>query len=161
MEQNQNTTLFGLTLDPAAKSHLNDAARWAKLWAIVGFVMCAMILAFAIYAGTSHSVVSANNRYEGFDNDMPVDRDAVRVGVGIFYTIVAVVSFFPYFFLFQFASKVKSALASDDHQTLTSSFQSLKKTFRYLSILTIILLVLILLSSLVTLGSAKGMQLQR
>jgi len=159
MEQNQNTSLFGLTLDPAAKSHLHDAARWAKLWAIVGFVMCALILAFAIYAATSHSVVTANSRYEGFDNDMQVDRNAVRVGVGIFYTIVAVVSFFPYLFLFQFASKVKSALSSDDQQSLTSSFQSLKKTFRYLSILTIVLLILILLSSLVQLGSRTGMQM--
>jgi hypothetical protein len=35
MEQDQSSSLFGLSIDPAAKSHLSDAARWAKFLAII------------------------------------------------------------------------------------------------------------------------------
>jgi len=158
MEENQNTSLFGLTIDPAAKSHLSDAARWAKFLAIVGFVMCALILVLAFFAGSFYSDIYTSNRYEGFNRDMQVNRNAVGIAVGIWYGIFAIVSFFPYLFLFQFASKMKSALLSDDQQTLNSSFQNLKKTFRYVGVLTIIGLVFVVLGLLVAIGTRTGLQ---
>ena len=158
MEENQNKPLFGLTIDPAAKSYLHDAARWAKFLAIVGFVMCALILVFGFFAGSFYNEVYTSNRYEGFNPDVKVDRKAVAIGAGIWYSIIALVSFFPCLFLFQFASKMKAALLSDDQPALTSSFQNLKKTFRYVTILTIIGLVFVLLVFLVAIGTRTGMQ---
>jgi len=138
MEQNQNTSLFGLTVDATSKSHLFDVARWAKFLAIVGFIMCAMTIIFGFYAGSFYSEMYSNSRYEGFDRDVKVDTKALGATLGVIYTIVAVLCFFPYLFLFQFASKMKSALLSNDQDTLNSSFQNLKKTFRYVGVLTII-----------------------
>ena len=151
MEQDQNTSLFGLTVDPTSKSHLFDAARWAKFLAIVGFIMCAMTVIFGFSAGSFYSQMYSS-RYEGFDANAKVDTKALGVMLGVIYTVFAVVAFFPYLFLFQFASKMKSALLSNDQDTLNSSFQNLKKTFRYVGVLTIIGLSFFVVFILMTLA---------
>jgi len=52
MEENQNTSLFGLGIDPTAKAHLSEAARWARFLAIVGFVLIGIIVLVGLFAGS-------------------------------------------------------------------------------------------------------------
>jgi len=60
--------------------------------------------------------------------------------VTIFYIGIAILFFFPYFFLFRFATRMKTALNTNDQLTLNTSFQNLKIMFRYVGILTIVML---------------------
>ncbi|HUM66201.1 MAG TPA: DUF5362 family protein [Chitinophagaceae bacterium] len=147
MEQ-QGSTIFGLTVDQTGKAHLAEAARWARFLAIVGFVVCALVVLIGIFFSSFIGVLS--NRYGG---DSAYGDVSVTPGLGavmaVYYIIIALIYFFPCLFLFRFATKMKVALASNDQETLNTSFQNLKATFRYMGIVTIVMLVFFLLAFLV------------
>ena len=149
MEQNQNTTLFGLSIDMNSKAHLSEAARWARFLAIVGFVMCGLIVLGGIFAGSIISSLMGGYRGSGF-RDSPMGS-GVSMMMTIFYIGFAVLYFFPCLFLFQFANYMKAAIATENQDSLTTSFQNLKRTFRFVGILTIIVLCFYLLAILVAL----------
>lgn len=134
MEENQGGSLFGLSIDQSAKTHLAEAARWARFLAIVGFIMCGLIALFGLFAGSFFSKFAssfgggevASNGWFGF--------------LFFIYAIFAVIYFFPCLFLYRFATKMKAAMAANDQESLNGSFQNLKIMFRYVGIMTIIIL---------------------
>jgi len=150
MDQNQNTSLFGLNIDQASRSHLTDIARWAKFVAIVGFIMCAMTIILGFFMEASYSQIY-NSRYEGLDTDRNTRSAGITMAVMCF--ISALVYFFPLLFLLQFSSKMRSALISNDQDTLNSSFQKLKNTLRYVGVLMIILLLFLVFCMLVIMAA--------
>lgn len=153
MEENQ-TSLFGMGIDPTVKTHLAEAARWARFLAIVGFVICALIVVLGIFAGSVFSFFS--NRYtEPGTADFTSGIGAVMTVV---YLIFGLIYFFPCLFLFRFASNMKKALASNDQITLTTSFQNLKVMFRYVGILTIIVLAFYAIAILFWIVTAASMR---
>jgi heme/copper-type cytochrome/quinol oxidase subunit 2 len=136
MEENQGTSLFGLSIDQSAKTHLAEAARWARFLAIIGFIMCGLIALFGLFAGSFFS---------RFANNLGAEAGTVSGGALSFmvmaYAIIAVIIyFFPCLFLYRFATKMKTALAGNDQEYLNGSFQNLKIIFRYFGIVTIIVL---------------------
>jgi Family of unknown function (DUF5362) len=155
MDQDQSS-LFGMGIDPTSKLHLAEAARWARFLAIIGFVMCALLIVLGIFAGSIFSIFT--NRYSsGYSSgsDMTNTFGAVFI---VLYAIIAVIYFFPCLFLFRFASLMKSALASNDQDMLNGSFQNLKKLFRYVGILTIIALAFYLIAFLIAIATASSMR---
>ena len=77
--------------------------------------------------------------------------------MAVLYIIIALIYFFPCLFLFRFATKTKAALAANDQEVLNASFQNLKASFRYVGIITIVLLAFWVLALLVgLLGVAAG-----
>ena len=154
MEQNQETTLFGFGIDTASRAHLSEAAKWARFLAIVGFVVCGLIVIAGIFAGSFLSMMS------GLSGDDYRGSAALTSGWGafmaVFYIGMAILFFFPYLFLFRFANHMKSALNTSDQHTLNSSFQNLKIMFRYVGILTIVLLSFYALAILMVLVTAAS-----
>jgi hypothetical protein len=139
MEENQNTSLFGLNIDPAGKSHLAEAARWARFLSIVGFVIIGLIVLIGIFAGSIMGSLASSMG----GNDLGNARMTSGIMGSFFFIIyicIAALYFFPCLFLYRFAAKMKIALAANDQETLNVSFQNLKKLFRFLGILTIIVL---------------------
>ena len=98
MEQDQNPSLFGLGIDPISKAHLADTARWAKFLAIMGFIVCGLIVIIGIFAGSLLESFSSN-RYERFDSEAVNTRGLGAVAT-VFYILIAVLYFFPCLFLF-------------------------------------------------------------
>lgn len=146
MEQSQEqNSLFGLNIDQIGKTHLWDAARWARFLSICGFVLLGLMIIY----GIAMSVVFANvmssseNWPPGYERNGMSGAMGLGMGVGmaVFYVICAAVAFFPYLFLFRFATKMKNALLSTDQSILNDSFKNLKILYRYMGILTIIGLV--------------------
>jgi len=154
MDQNQETTLFGFGIDTASRSHLAEAAKWAKFLAIVGFVVCGLIVVIGIFAGSFLSMMSGvyADEYRG--------SSALTRGMGAFMAVLyigmAILFFFPYLFLFRFANHMKAALNTNDQHTLNSSFQNLKIMFRYVGILTIVLLSFYALAILMVIVTAAS-----
>ena len=138
--ENQETSLFGFGIDQSSRAHLSEAAKWAKFLAIVGFVMCGLIIVLSFFIGTLFS--TSMSRYG--------DGAAFSSGFGIIMTIVylsfGVLYFFPCLFLFRFANNMIVALNSNEQITLNRSFQNLKIMFRYVGILTIIVLALYIIA---------------
>jgi uncharacterized oligopeptide transporter (OPT) family protein len=75
---------------------------------------------------------------EGVGN--PYFGAGFRVGLAIVYIILIATWFFPLFYMLRFAGKMKTALAGNDQQALNIAFQNLKICFRFIGIVTIIIL---------------------
>lgn len=139
MEQNQNTNLFALNIDPGGKSHLWEAARWAKFLSIAGFIICLIIILIGIFAGSFIELMG--KRYGDYGN-AEIDMSGFRTMIAIVYFLIALLYFFPCLFLFRFASYMKKALLSDNQENLNASFMNLKIMFRYVGIVTIVILAI-------------------
>jgi hypothetical protein len=154
MDQNQETSLFGFGIDTASRAHLAEAAKWAKFLAIVGFVVCGLIVIIGIFAGSFLSMMS------GVYSDQYRGSTALTSGMGafmaVFYAGMAILFFFPYLFLYRFANHMKTALNTNDQHTLNNSFQNLKIMFRYVGILTIVLLSFYTLAILMVMVTAAS-----
>lgn len=156
MEPTQDTALFGLSIDPVSKSHLAETAKWAKFLAIAGFIMCGLLVLLGIFFGSFFSTF--NRTYSTYESNIDVAA-VTRVTAAVLYTLIAVLYFFPCLFLYRFAVKMKVALQSDDQVTLNTSFQNLKKMFRFVGIMTIIALSFYVIALAIGLIAAGASQL--
>lgn len=139
MEQYAQTTvspesnLFELQLDHEVSSHLSQTAKWAKFLSIVGFVGCGLLLVFVLFAGVMASSLSTSPLTYALGN-----------GGGIFQVILliamVVLYFFPCWFMFNFSNKMLRALRNNDQTTLIASFRHLKLCFKYVGILTLVVM---------------------
>ena len=159
MVQDQNTSLFGVGIDNISRSHLSEAAKWARFLAICGFIFLGLMIIYGIVF--SFVIVDMANTMSQVDSTPRENslKDMMRIGMVIFYIFFAVIAFFPYYFLLRFANKMKAALISNDQEALNGSFQNLKILYRYMGILMIISLVLIffgILSMLATVAMVSG-----
>lgn len=133
MEENQ--PLFTLSLDDYAKTSLYATAKWAKFLAIVSMIV--LILAFM---GNILGLTIFNKFTDAADPSIasPIRQAQTAMLVGTL--IVLAIAFFPLWYLYQFANKMKVAIAANDVQALNDSFFNLKRYFRFIGILVIILL---------------------
>ena len=153
MEQPSSPELFSLHIDPSTKSQLWETARWAKFLSIIGFILCALVILGGLFFGSLFS--SFTSRREMYDAG--IDPSGLGVVMAFIYIIVAVVYFFPCLFLYRFANKMKLALAGNVQDELNLAFQNLKSLFKYVGIITIIVLALYGLAILMgILGLAAG-----
>ncbi len=61
--------------------------------------------------------------------------------VGVIYIVIAVLYFFPVLFLYNFSSKSLVAVRELDTEFLTMAIDNLRKHFKFIGILTIVVLV--------------------
>ena len=127
--------LFEITVDSAGRNYLKDAARWAKFLAIAGFIFCALFLTF--------SLVSLTSDLRDLDRKAPAvasrySRPYFISGLIPAYVGIALLYFFPCFFLLRFATRAEKALRDNDGHLLTRSFKSMRALYRFLGILLIL-----------------------
>jgi hypothetical protein len=58
----------------------------------------------------------------------------------VFYLLVALLYFFPVYYLFQFSVKMKAALAQQSSELLQQAFENLKSHYKFMGILMIVVL---------------------
>lgn len=138
MDRENNLLENELLIDSLTQSHLKETAMWAKLLAIAGFVMSALIAGGAIFAGTMFNKLIGG---------VPGGHGIMAGGmVMVVYLIIAGVTFFMTLFLFKFAAKMQAALKTNDQETLNLSFKNLKIHYRFAGIITIIYMAILLLA---------------
>lgn len=131
MEQNTENSLFELQIDHNGSAFLKETAKWAKFLAIVGFVFCGLILLAAIFAGSM--MASTLGRLGTFGA-------SGGVMISVIYILLGLVYFFPCLYLYNFASKMQTALRNNDQEQLNVSLRNLKSCYRFCGILLIIIL---------------------
>ena len=139
MEQTHSSSLFSLSIDPVTKAHLSETAKWARFLAIVGIILLIVGVIFSLImaVGMSAFTGSFDNQYGGA-SPFP----GFGVAIALVYIIILVLWFFPLLYLLRFANRMRVALNGNDQQALNVSFQNLKVCFRYVGIVTIIVLAL-------------------
>jgi hypothetical protein len=130
------SSLFSLSVDPVAKTHLAETAKWARFLAIIGFIFLGLGLVVGILSILTMSYATGN--MSGDTTGFAAIASMGIAGFILVYVIVGLIIFFPLLFLLRFANKMKAALASDDQQRLNLSFQNLKAYFRFWGIIAII-----------------------
>ena len=133
MIHNPITQLEQLTLTSASKSFLRETAKWTKFLAIIGFVLTSLLLVFAVFLSTTYNSVAKTQL------GIPDEMGVIMI---IPFLILAIVYFFPMYYLLQFSNEIKRAFSTKDDAILASAFEALKSHYKYIGVFTIITLSL-------------------
>jgi len=135
---------FELRLNESSKKLLREASKWAFVLSIIGFVASGILLFIGIFALIFFN--EANTVFQGFSEFPPYVY-------AITYMLIAIISFFPARYLFNFSRRMKVALAEKSTKDLLIAFNKLKLYLKFIvitivslvavSILTILFLVLL------------------
>ena len=139
MENNLNDGSYNgnstLTLDKEVILSLEEIRRWANFLSIVGFIGIGLMLLVGFFIG------SMLNSFGGSAfSSIPAQL------VSVVYIVIALIYFFPVYYLYQFATKMKTALYEMHQESLTESFKNMKSLFRFLGIFTILIISLYLIA---------------
>ncbi|HET9056160.1 MAG TPA: DUF5362 family protein [Chitinophagaceae bacterium] len=147
MEQQRENSLLDLQLDPTSQSYLSEASRWGKFLAIVGFIFCGLLALSAFFVGAIFSSFSS--------------QLGTNFGGGIItvvYLLMAVLYFFPCYYLYNFSVKMQTALRVNDQQSLQASFSNLKSFYKFWGILTIVMLAFYLIALVIAIIAAASLR---
>lgn len=106
-------------------------ANWTFFLSIVGFLGVFLLIVLGAFFGVILSNLPIN----------PYENVGVKINYyGLIYILIAIIYFFPVWFLFLFSKKIKSAVRNNNLSLMHEAFRKLKMHYKYLGILTIIML---------------------
>lgn len=134
MEQIENPK--SIELNENSINHLNETRKWTLFFSILGFVgMGIGLIVFPILLLTSKS---------------QKDSEVFMLSIGpiILFTVLY---FFPILYLYRFSSNSRKALINSDTALLEDALNYLKRHFRFIGAITIIILFIYFIIGLVML----------
>ena len=142
---NPITQLEQLTITSASKNFLRETAKWAFFLSIMGFIMIGFMLILSIFANTIFGMAAA------MQPGVPQNFGMIMT---ITYLVLAVIYFFPVYYLLQFSNKMKKALQTKNDDTLANAFEMLKSHYKFIGVFTIITISLYILLLVVAMMGA-------
>ncbi len=130
-----------------SKHYLNDARKWARFLAILGFIGVAIMVIMGLVMGMVMNSFGPGT-VPGMGG-MPFPP----VIFSIIYFIVAVIYFFPVLYLFRFTTHIQKALTGSDSSRLSDAFRNLKAHYQFIGIIAIILIGIYIIGALMMGGS--------
>lgn len=139
-----------LIIDWRSKEFLKETAKWTKFLAILGFVGIGfMVLGSLVMLFAPSSLMS--------NGDFPFGG---KIFMMLLYLAFAVLYYFPISYLYQFSENTKKAIENNDNNAIRDAFEFLKSHYKFMGILTIILLsfyAIIIFIGLIGAGAAAMM----
>ena len=139
-----------LIIDWRSKEFLKETAKWTKFLAILGFVgIGLMVLGSLVMIFVPSSLMS--------NGDFPFGG---KIFMMLLYLAFAVLYYFPISYLYQFSENTKKAIENNDNNAIRDAFEFLKSHYKFMGILTIILLAfyaIIIFIGLIGAGAAAMM----
>lgn len=135
MENNSAFDSFELQLTDSAKQFLRETAKWGRFLSIVGYVVIGLMVlgAFAMFA--------LGGAMESLAGGMGGGMMALGgTALGIIYLLIALLYFFPVMYLYKFSTKTLAAFNTNNTEQLTDAFENLKSHYKFVGILTAIVL---------------------
>ena len=131
MENTENipTTESQLIINSDVKSYLLETAKWSKFLSIAGFVGMGILVLVGIFVMVGLSAFSSISNM-GF----PMGA------LGFIYIIIALLYYFPLSYLYKFSVNLAKGLKSNEQQSVNYGFENLKSLFKFMGILTIVVL---------------------
>jgi len=138
-----------VTVTPEVKAYFVEAANWGTFLAILGYLGIALLIIAAIFIMAAGGKITQT--LEAFDYGYGIQEGvkAARFGTvisGIFMILIAVLYFFPVYYLHQFSSKVKYGVNSINQEAFGAGVKNLKSLFKFMGIVTIIMLAFYVLA---------------
>jgi hypothetical protein len=123
-----------LQVSPQAQSYLTETAKWGKFLAIMGFIGSVIMIIIAFFIPVFLTQLPPYNTMSSEFNS------GMKVGMTILYLLLALLFFFPCFYLYKFSVKMQSALKMVSQENFDESLMNLKSMFKFYGIFTIIIL---------------------
>lgn len=133
----------GLSLSNDARFFLNEAARWARFLAILGFIGAGFLVLAGLGVLAMGTALSPQMSELGFSPAL----------FGFLYLIIAVVYLFPSLYMYNFANRAQGAVKGNSSSQLTESMGFLRSTFRFYGIVAIIFIAFYLLLMIILMVS--------
>lgn len=117
-------------ISTATKQFLLETTKWGRFLAIVSFVMLGLMTLgtiFSVFLGVGAVGVISGVTAQGSL-------------VVVVYLLVALLYFFPTYYLYKFSTKLKAGLLESIQSDVDSGFENLKSMFKFMGILMIIVL---------------------
>lgn len=137
MEQNQTTAL---SLTPEVIPFLKQAAKWAKLIAIIGFIVLGIFFIMNIIA--SIKAISNPSPFEAFRGRNTISPAVVSIVYSCFFSLLY---FIPISYLYKFASGIQKYVNNNGQDEITTAFKNLKSHFKYIGISLIAVIIIYVL----------------
>ena len=119
-----------LAFSDNAIKYLQTGAGWAKFIAIVGFVFIGLIVLGGLVSGVFFSFMG---------NQMGMGAFPFPPFIfGFIYLIIALIYFFPTYYLYRFATKAQDAIRMLDSKNIEASILNLKSFFKFSGIMIIV-----------------------
>ncbi|AMM52805.1 hypothetical protein TH61_07135 [Rufibacter sp. DG15C] len=128
-----------MTLSPQVMNFLYATAKWGKFLAIVGFVMIGFLILLGIFGGSFMGAVM-NSSMEANGGAANPLAGAMGAFFAVFYLLFAVLYFFPVLYLYKFSTRMQTGLRAKDEGLVESSFENLKSLFKFMGVLTAVIL---------------------
>lgn len=112
--------------------HLNTARKWTMFLAVTGFIFFGLIVVLGLLTGTFLTAFSHSDKIPGISD--------IIVLAG--FLGLALINFFPIFFLFRFSTHAGNAVSKLDAREMHKAMRFLKLFFLYLGILLILSLAI-------------------
>jgi len=140
-----------LGINQTMRSYFAEMAKWGKLMAIVGFIVLAFIILGGIALLLGSSMLGSQSvelsQLAGFPLKL----------FGALYLLIGVFYFFPTYYLLKFSDLMRASLRSNDESLMTSSFENLKSLFKFMGIITVVIIAIYLLMFIaIAVGSMFG-----
>ena len=139
-----------LVIDWRSKEFLKETAKWTKFLAILGFVgIGLMVLGSLVMLFAPSSLMS--------NGDFPFGG---KIFMMLLYLAFAVLYYLTISYLHQFSENTKKAIENNDNNAIRDAFEFLKSHYKFMGILTIILLAfyaIIIFIGLIGAGAAVMM----
>ena len=130
-EKNPIQDKVSFTLNNETLKLFKSIANWTLFLSTVGFLGVFLLIILGAFFGVILSNLPIN----------PYENVGVKINYyGLIYILIALIYFFPVWFLFSFAKKIKSAARHNNLSLMHKAFRKLKMHYKYLGILTIIML---------------------
>jgi hypothetical protein len=129
LERPQEQGIFELKITDTVKAHLLETARWAKFLATISIIL--MVIGSIIFIGSL--VVGASTLNSG---------GAEFVMMSFVYIVIILLYIYPIIALYRFATYTKRAFAHGNQGELEKALWYQRNLFKFLGIITIIVLVL-------------------
>ncbi|MCY1633257.1 DUF5362 family protein [Marinifilum sp. D737] len=138
MQNNEGREAKPIELTAQSVIYLNETRKWTMFFSILGFVFLGILLIAAVFMASMFGAMAGNLPFKGSG-----------IVMGVFYLLLGVLYFFPIFYLYKFSKHSKTAIYGEDSEQLSLAFKYLKKHYKFIGILSIILLSFYVLAFLI------------
>ena len=113
-------------------TYLLKAAKWGKFLAILGFIVCGLLIAGGIAMTFVLNMVS--------EDMIPLDMPFSPTILSFFYIIFAAIYLIPVIFLNSFSNNAIKAVNLSSTENMTTSIKNLKNLFVFVGVSTVVLI---------------------
>lgn len=141
MDNDQPSSLFGLTVDDQARATLKGASQWGRVLAVLGFILGGLILLLGI--------VIYGRLTDSYSNNGSAYRSSVQVAATrnlIFCIITAGIFITGGVFTLNFSNRTSTALATSDQYSLNNGLAAIRSVIIFWAVIFIIFILLLLLA---------------